>query len=682
MPYRILKRDGTLHKWDVAKIQAAAEKALMSADVEDIAGRSEQVREKVLSRINGSKILSQETVQDHIEASLMSLELHEAAKHFILYREKRRQQREADNAYLNITETIDEYIGEEDWRVNENANMDFSFQGMVLHLSGSIQARYVLDQYPEEVRNAHMQGYIHIHDLSFGLTSYCSGWSLKDLLMEGFNLKGCCSSSPAKHLDSALVQVINFIGTLQNEFSGAQAFNSVDTYLAPFIHYDKLDYKTVKQNIQRFIYNLNTTSRWGGQTPFSNITLDLKCPKHIADQPVIIGGKPMDKTYGEFQEEMLMFNKAFVEVMTEGDADGRIFSFPIPTYNVTEDFPWETEVGEKIATMTAKYGTPYFQNFINSDLSPEDVQSMCCRLRIDKREVQRKTGGIFGAGDLTGSIGVVTLNLAKMGYIADDKQGFFDLVKHYSDIAKTSLELKRKWINANFKKGMYPWSRRYLKNGFKGHFSTIGVIGGNEACSNLLGVDLLADDGMDLMEETLTLIKDKTLNYQKKTGNLYNLEATPAEGASYRLATMDKKMHKGIIQCGNGERYYTNSTQLPAYSDLDPIEIIERQERLQVIYTGGTVQHVYLGEAVSSGKVVKDFVMNVFTKTKLPYISITPTFSICENHGYLSGEHTICPNCGEPADVMTRVVGYYRQTNRFNKGKKAEWKERVKFTLE
>ncbi|BBD06736.1 anaerobic ribonucleoside triphosphate reductase [Desulfovibrio ferrophilus] len=638
---------------------------------------SKRLARKVEEKLAGIDVPEQEHVQDMVEQVLMEGRLYSVAKKFMIYREKRRELRQQSAAYLDIKDTIDNYLSKADWRVAENANMTHSFQGLMLHLSGTVQARYALEKYPEEVRLAHEHGYFHVHDLSFGLAGYCAGWSLRDLLLEGFNLEGRSCAGPAQHFDSALGQMVNFLGTLQNEWAGAQAFNNVDTYLAPFVREDKLTYKQVRQAMQKFVFNLNTTSRWGGQSPFTNLTFDLAPPKHIAGEAVIIGGKLRDSTYGEYEKEMQWINKAFLEVMIEGDYHDRIFSFPIPTYNVTADFPWKTEIGELLLKLTAKYGVPYFQNFINSDLDPEDVRSMCCRLKMDLRELRKKTGGLFGAGDLTGSIGVVTLNLPKLAYLSQGEEDFLDLLTEYTELAKDSLEFKRKLINDNLERGMFPWSKRYLKNGFNGHFSTIGLLGGHEACLNLLGKGIETPAGTRLMERVLNHLQELTAGFQEETGSLYNLEATPAEGTSYRLARIDKRLYTEIKAAGNGTPYYTNSTSLPVgYSD-DVLFALEHQNKLQPLYTGGTVFHTFLGEAVADTESLRKFIIKAFSNTKIPFLSITPTFSVCQEHGYIQGEHFQCPTCGIDAEVYTRIVGYYRPVSRWNEGKKAEYDDRL-----
>lgn len=680
MPKQIRKRDGRLESWSNDRIALAILKALRASGIKDPL-LSHRLARKVEAKLMELDVPEQELVQDMVEMVLMESRLFDVAKKYIIYREKRRELRSQHEAFLNIRETIDNYVNKSDWRVSENANMGHSFQGLMLHLSGSVQARYSLDKYPEEVRLAHEHGYFHIHDLSFGLAGYCAGWSLRDLLLEGFNLEGKCSSGPARHFDSALGQMVNFLGTLQNEWAGAQAFNNVDTYLAPFIRRDNLNYSEVRQAVQKFVFNLNTTSRWGGQSPFTNLTFDLVPPKHIGKEAVIIGGKLQDKTYADFSREMEMMNKAFLEVMLEGDYHGRIFSFPIPTYNVTADFPWESEVGRLLLELTAKYGVPYFQNFINSDLNPEDVRSMCCRLQMDLRELRKRTGGLFGAGDLTGSIGVVTLNLPKLAFLAQGEEDFLDIITEYSGLAKDSLEFKRKFISDNMERGLFPFTRRYLKNGLRNHFSTIGIIGGHEACMNLLGKGIETEAGTRLMQRTLNHLRELTIGYQENTGSLYNLEATPAEGTSYRLAKIDKALYSSIYASGNGVPYYTNSTAMPVGATTDVFQALEHQNKLQPLYTGGTVFHTFLGESVADCDSLKSFIIKAMSMTKLPYISITPTFSVCKEHGYLIGERPACPECGNETEVYTRVVGYYRPVSMWNKGKQAEFQDRVVFGL-
>ena len=680
MPKQIRKRDGCLETWSTQRIAQAILKALKASGIKDplLATRLAGKVEGKLADL-GNDVPEQEHVQDAVELVLMESRLFGVARRYIVYREKRRELREQKAAFLDIADVIDNYIAKTDWRVAENANMTHSFQGLMLHLSGTVQARYALGKYPEEARAAHEHGYFHIHDLSFGLAGYCAGWSLRDLLLEGFNLQGRSSAGPARHFDTALGQMVNFLGTLQNEWAGAQAFNNVDTYLAPFIRHDGLTYREVRQAMQKFIFNLNTTSRWGGQSPFTNLTFDLAPPKHLAQEAVIIGGMMQDAVYGDFGPEMEMINRAFLEVMGEGDFDGRIFSFPIPTYNITAEFPWDGEIGRLLLELTAKYGAPYFQNFINSDLSPEDVRSMCCRLQMDLRQLRNKVGGLFGAGDLTGSVGVVTLNLPKLAFLAQGEEDFLDLVGEYAELAKDALEFKRKMISDNLERGLFPWTKRYLTNGFKGHFSTIGLVGGHEACLNLLGKGIETDAGVRLMTRMLEHLRTLTAGFQEETGNLYNLEATPAEGTSYRLAKIDKSLYADIKASGNGTPYYTNSTTLPVGLSRDVFAALEHQNKLQPLYTGGTVFHTYLGEAVADVEALKSFIVKAFTMTKIPYLSITPTFSICKTHGYIKGEHFECPDCGAASEVFTRIVGYYRPVSLWNKGKQAEYEERLTY---
>lgn len=679
MPKNIVKRDGRIETWSLERIAQAILKSLNASGIKDPL-LARRLARKVEAKLEEMASPEQEMVQDTVEQVLMESRLYHVARRYIVYREKRRQIRSETETFLDVTETIDSYLNKSDWRVSENANMAHSFQGLMLHLSGSVQARYSLEKYPEEIRQAHEHGYFHIHDLSFGLAGYCAGWSLRDLLLEGFNLEGRCSSGPPRHFDAALGQMVNFLGTLQNEWAGAQAFNNVDTYLAPFVRHDGLSYDDVRQAMQKFVFNLNTTSRWGGQSPFTNLTFDLTPPAHIASEAAIIGGALTDSVYGDFGPEMEMINRAFLEVMLGGDYHGRIFSFPIPTYNVTPDFPWSSEVGRLLLQLTAKFGAPYFQNFINSDLKPEDVRSMCCRLQMDLRELRKRTGGLFGAGDLTGSIGVVTLNLPKLAYLAQGEEDFLDLVGEYAALAKDSLEFKRKMVVDNMEKGMFPFSRRYLKNGFRGHFSTIGLVGGHEACLNLLGKGIETEAGTRLMIRTLDYLRELTSSFQEETGNLYNLEATPAEGTSYRLAKIDKKLYADIQASGNGVPYYTNSTLLPVGHTEDVFTALEHQNRLQPMYTGGTVFHSFLGESAPDMESLQKFIVRALSETKIPYISITPTFSVCKDHGYLTGEQAICPTCGAETEVYTRVVGYYRPVKLWNKGKQAEYKDRVEYS--
>jgi len=696
----VCKRDGALVPWDYNKIFGAVMKAanvtlnekdlkdflyavyMQNIDFAELKKSPLSAMEEFIKREKPKKyIVHIEDIQNHVEKILMKAGYFDVAKAYILYRDQRRRSREIAATHVDTNSVIDEYIEGIDWRVKENANIAHSFQGLMLHMSGTVQAKHALEHMPKEIREAHRHGFFHIHDLSMGLTGYCAGWSLKNLIMDGFNCPGNTCSAPASHFDSILGQMINFLGTLQNEWAGAQAFNNVDTLLAPFIRKDNLSYAEVKQSMQKFIYNMNTNSRWGGQSPFTNITLDLKCPSHMANEPVLVGGKTWDDyTYSMFQEEQDMFNKAFLEVMLKGDANEKIFSYPIPTYNVTPDFPWESEVGKKILEVTAKYGVPYFQNFINSDISPEDVRSMCCRLQMDLKELRKKTGGLFGAGDMTGSVGVVTLNLPKMAYVANgDKEVFFSQVKKYAELAKNCLEIKRKIITKYFDLGLYPYTKRYLTCGYKNHFSTIGLVGGHEACLNLIGKGIETHEGIGLATETLNLLRDLATRFQEETGNLYNIEATPAEGTAYRLAKIDKAEYEDVVASGSKNPYYTNSTNLPVGFTANVIEAVEHQDKLQTLYTGGTVFHVYLGESVTDIDALKSLIIKILSKSKMPYVSITPTFSICDDCGYISGEHFECPTCKKECEVYTRVTGFYRPVKRFNAGKLEEYKDRKEY---
>jgi len=695
----VRKRNGHLQEFDGQKIEQAIKKAFLVSNLESKLDIVPKITQDVINKINENdekystsigKVIDLEEIQDLVEESLVKYNLYRVAKNYILYREKKNALREKKNVFVDIDSLFGDYLTLENWRVKENANMGYSYQGLVLTVNSLLQSQYWLHLYTEEIKNAHKQGFIHLHDLS-QLSGYCSGWSLYDIILEGFNLEGngCCSA-PAKHLDSLFGQIVNFIGTLQNEWAGAQGINSFDTLCAPFVYYDDLSYKEVKQYIQRFVYNLNTSSRWGGQCPFSNITFDIIPSSNFANQPVIIGGKPQNKTYKEFQREMLMIVKAYFEILLEGDAFGNPFTFPIPTINITKDFPWDSEIGELIFKVTGKYGSPYFQNFINSEISPEDVRSFCCRLQLDKRQIEEKfkklenkTGGLFGSGDLTGSIGVVTINLAKLAYIAKDTIEFFTLLSHYARLAKDSLEFKRQFLTEQYDKGLYPFTKRYLgKRKFDTYFSTIGIIGGHEACINLLGKGIETKEGVNLMKKTLNYLRELLIEFQKETGNMYNLEAVPGEGASYRLAKIDKEMYKDIYTSGTEETpYYTNSTQLPVTIN-DTWFALLHQNNLQPLYTGGTVFHVFVGEDLSNTvRPLQNFVKTVFTKTKLPYLTITPTFSVCKKHGYIAGEHFNCPICDNECNVFSRVVGYYRPIQRWNEGKKEEFKDRNYFAV-
>lgn len=581
------------------------------------------------------------------------------------------------DANINL---VDGYLKQLDWKVNENSNMAYSIQGLNNYIASEISKQYWLNKvYPADVRNAHLNGDIHIHDLNI-ISVYCVGWDLKDLLTEGFTgVRGKIESAPARHFRTALGQIVNFMYTMQGEAAGAQAFSNFDTLLAPFISYDNLDYMQVKQALQEFVFNMNVPTRVGFQTPFTNITMDLTVPSYYAEQPVIIGGELQERTYKEFQNEMDMLNKAFFEVMMEGDNSGRVFTFPIPTYNITKDFDWDNENIKGLWEMAAKYGIPYFSNFINSDMSPEDARSMCCRLRIDNRELEYRGGGLFGSNPLTGSVGVVTVNLPKIAGSSKTKGEFLEILSQKMEIAKESLEIKRKLLENLTDKELYPYTKFYLRDiksrfgvYWKNHFSTIGLIGMNEACLSLLGDDIGSFRGKQFALDVMDFMRAKIVEYQKETGNNYNLEATPGEGTSYRLAKID----------GGKYSYYTNSTQLPVNYTDDIFEVLEHQDDLQTKYTGGTVVHIYAGERIQSLDTMKNLVKKICNNYHLPYFTFSPTFSICPNHGYVTGEHFSCPECGESCEVYSRVVGYIRPVQQWNKGKKKEFTDRKEFKLE
>lgn len=638
-----------------------------------------------------------EEIQDLVEKTLFDNNEYKAAKAFIIYRYQHQNIRESKEIFSNI-DLIEDYINHDDWRIKESANSSYSLQGLNQHVSTIISSQYWLNQiYPKEIADAHKQGRIHIHDLGF-LSVYCVGWDMEDLLLTGFKgVEGKTQSKPAKHLRTALGQIVNFFYTMQGEAAGAQAFSNFDTYLAPFIRFDKLNYEQVKQCLQEFFFNINVPTRVGFQTPFTNVTLDLTIPGFLKSQPVIIGGKVQPETYGDFQSELEMFNKAFAEVMLEGDAQGSVFSFPIPTYNITPDFDWENPNYEPIWEMTAKYGIPYFSNFVNSDMSPDDVRSMCCRLRLDKRELQKRGGGLFGANPLTGSVGVVTINLPKLGYEAQNTDDFFNRLEWLMDIAKNSLELKRKVIERLTDEGLYPYSKFYLRHLYKknkaywnNHFSTIGIVGMNECCLNHSGYALTEEKGHAFALKVMDFMRKKMEDYQEETGHIYNLEATPAEGTSYRLARIDKMQYPDIIVANEkayqtgAQPYYTNSTQLPVNYTDDLFEALRLQDALQTKYTGGTVFHTFVGEKQLPTASIKQLVNKITKNFHLPYITLSPTFSICPNHGYIYGEHQQCPKCKsegieQRCTIFSRIVGYLRPVDQWNEGKQAEYKERAWF---
>ena len=656
----VTKRDGTLAPFDSSKIYNAINKAgtttgefgeqeswLLTAQVL-----------KVLKHKFSESLPSIEQIQDIVEQVLISSNYFATAKAYILYRDQRNRAREDHKVMVDVESSVNEYLEKLDWRINENANQGYSNGGLILNVSGKVTANYWLSHvYPANVGEAHRNGDIHIHDLSM-LAAYCAGWSLKNLLHEGFNgVPGKAEAGPAKHLSAAVGQMVNFMGTLQNEWAGAQAFSSVDTYLAPYVRLDKLNYNQVYQCMQELVYNLNVPSRWGSQTPFTNFTFDWVCPEDLRDKHPMVAGVEQEFTYGDLKDEMHMINKAYIEVMMKGDIKGRPFTFPIPTYNMTPDFPWEDENTELLFEMTAKYGLPYFQNFINSVLKPGQIRSMCCRLQLDLRELLARGNGLFGSAEQTGSIGVVTLNCARLGYVyKGDEHALFNRVDELMEISRTSLEIKRKVIQRLIDNGLFPFTKRYLGT-LRNHFSTIGVNGINEMIRNFTNDEHnIADEwGQAFAEKFLDYIRAKLVKIQEETGHMYNLEATPAESATYRFAREDKKRFKGIIQAGTEDNpYYTNSSQLPVNYTDDPFEALELQEKLQTKYTGGTVLHLYMGQRVSSAKVCRDIVRRVLTNYRLPYVTITPTFSVCPKHGYISGEHKYCPICDEEKKAEKR----------------------------
>ena len=686
----IKKRDGRTAKFDRKKIEKAIEKAGLETGEFD-AAQAVELTDKVLGVLetrNQKRLPSVEDIQDIVEDALIDSKFKKTAKAYIIYRDQHKKLREiTSNAHVDL---IDKYLENLDWKVNENSNMGYSLQGLNNYVSAEITKTYWLDKiYTSKIGKAHKEGDLHIHDLNL-LSVYCVGWDLTDLLQEGFTgVAGKVASKPAKHFRSALGQVVNFFYTLQGEAAGAQAFSDFDTLLAPFIRADKLSYKEVKQAIQEFVFNVNVPTRVGFQTPFTNITLDLECPKHMADNPVIIGGEMQDTTYGEYQEEMNMLNKALLEVLSEGDANGRVFTFPIPTVNITKDFNWDNPVIESLWEASAKYGIPYFSNFINSDMDPEDARSMCCRLRIDNRQLEYRGGGLFGSNPMTGSVGVVTINLPRLALKSKNEKEFFKRLAELMDMAKDSLETKRKVLERLTDANLYPYTKFYLRNikqrfnqYWKNHFSTIGLIGTNEAALNLLGVDIGTEKGKAFAEKTLDFMRDRLVEYQKETGNNYNLEATPAEGTTYRLAQLDKASFPDRAHFANGIGaevkcpFYTNSSHLPVNYTDDLFELMDLQDNLQTKYTGGTVIHFFLGERMDDPQTLKKLVKTICENYKLPYFTFSPSFSICKNHGYIIGEHPECPKCGEATEVYSRVVGFLRPVSQWNKGKQAEFEMR------
>ncbi len=692
---RIVKRNGQIETFEPRKITTAILKAGRATGEfdEDVARTLTMRVVNVALQMAGDRLPTVEGIQDIVEEVLLTSPYRKTAKAYIIYRDQHAKIREI--TMRSNVGLVDQYLERLDWKVNENSNMAYSLQGLNNYISTEVTKVYWLNKvYAPQVREAHRKGDLHIHDLGL-LSVYCVGWDLQDLLREGFRgASGKMESRPAKHLRTALGQVVNFFYTLQGEAAGAQAFSNFDTLLAPFIRYDGLSYDEVKQALQEFVFNVNVPTRVGFQTPFTNLTMDLNVPRHFADQPVICGGEARKETYGEFQAEMDVLNRAFLEVMLEGDAKGRVFTFPIPTYNITKDFDWDNPNIDLLWKITAKYGIPYFANFVNSDMSPEDARSMCCRLRLDNRELRSRGGGLFGASPLTGSAGVVTINMPRLGYLSADEDDFFRRLVRLMDLAKDSLEVKRKVLEDFTHSGLYPYSRFYLRHVkerlgeyWKNHFSTIGLVGMNEACLNLFGEAITTDRGRAFAERVLVFMRDRLLDYQRETGNYYNLEATPAEGVSYRMARLDKETYPKMI-CANEEAvrrghepFYTNSTHLPVNFSDDVFEVLDLQDALQTKYTGGTVLHVFVGERIRDHEALKGLVRVICSRYKLPYFTITPTFSVCPNCGYIAGEHRYCVKCEEECEVYSRVVGYLRPVQQWNKGKKEEFGHRKTYRV-
>lgn len=687
--FKVVKRDGETDDFNLAKIRGAIEKAFKATgkeytdDIIELLGL--RVTADFQSKIEEG-VVHVEDIQDSVETVLEQAGYTDVAKAYILYRKQREKMRNMKSTILNYKEIVDSYVKVEDWRVKENSTVTYSVGGLILSNSGAVTANYWLSEiYDEEIANAHRNCDIHIHDLSM-LTGYCAGWSLKQLIQEGLGgIPGKITSSPAKHLSVLCNQMVNFLGIMQNEWAGAQAFSSFDTYLAPFVKVDNLSYEEVKKCIESFIYGVNTPSRWGTQSPFSNITLDWTVPNDLAELPAIVGGKEMDFRYKDCKKEMDMVNKAFIETMIEGDANGRGFQYPIPTYSITRDFDWsDTENNRLLFEMTSKYGTPYFSNYINSDMEPSDVRSMCCRLRLDLRELRKKSGGFFGSGESTGSVGVVTINLPRIAYLSKNEKEFYHRLDHMMDISARSLKIKRGVISKLLDEGLYPYTKRYLGT-FDNHFSTIGLIGMNEVGLNAkwLGEDLTHEKTQEFAKDVLNHMRERLSDYQEAYGDLYNLEATPAESTTYRLAKYDKKQYPGIITAGReGETpYYTNSSHLPVGYTSDIFEALDIQDELQTLYTSGTVFHAFLGEKLPDWKAAATLVRKIAQNYKLPYYTISPTYSICKEHGYIAGEHFTCPHCGKEAEVYSRITGYYRPVQNWNDGKTQEYKDRKLYEI-
>ena len=685
--YQVVKRDGKIASFDISKISTAITKAFEATHMEynpDIIDLlALRVTADYQDKIHDGKI-TVEDIQDSVEDILSKAGYADVAKAYILYRKQREKIRNLNSTMLDYKELVDNYLHINDWRVKENSTVTYSVGGLILSNSGAITANYWLSEiYDQEIADAHKSGAIHLHDLSM-LTGYCAGWSLKQLIQQGLGIPGKINSTPASHLSTLCNQMVNFLGIMQNEWAGAQAFSSFDTYLAPFVKVDNLSQKEVKQCIQSFVFGVNTPSRWGTQAPFSNITLDWTVPRDLENLPAIVGGKEQDFTYGDCKKEMDMVNKAFIEIMTEGDADGRGFQYPIPTYSITRDFDWsDTENNRLLFEMTAKYGTPYFSNYINSDMEPSDVRSMCCRLRLDLRELRKKSGGYFGSGESTGSVGVVTINLPRIAYLSQTPEEFYERLDHMMDIAARSLKVKRTVITKLMDAGLYPYTKYYLGT-FDNHFSTIGLIGMNEVGLNAkwLRKDLTHPETQAFAKDVLNHMRERLMDYQEQYGDLYNLEATPAESTTYRFAKHDKEEFPDIVTANeNGTPYYTNSSHLPVGYTEDIFSALDVQDELQTLYTSGTVFHAFLGEKLPDWKAAAELVRKIAENYKLPYYTMSPTYSVCADHGYLSGEQHTCPICGKPAEVYSRITGYYRPVQNWNDGKTQEFKDRKVYDL-
>ena len=685
--YRVVKRDGRIVDFEISKIANAMKKAFDATETNYNQSVIDFLAVMVTADFQPKitdELIHIEDIQDSVESVLSRGGYENVAKAYILYRKQHENLRAVSDTVLDYKKTVDNYLKINDWRVKENSTVTYSVGGLILSNSGAITANYWLSEvYDEEIANAHRNGDLHLHDLSM-LTGYCAGWSLKQLIQQGLGIPGKINSTPASHLSTLCNQMVNFLGIMQNEWAGAQAFSSFDTYLAPFVRVDKLSQKEVKQCIQSFIFGVNTPSRWGTQAPFSNITLDWTVPADLRDLPAIVGGKEQDFTYGDCQKEMDMVNKAFIEIMTEGDANGRGFQYPIPTYSITKDFDWsETENNRLLFEMTAKYGTPYFSNYINSDMEPSDVRSMCCRLRLDLRELRKKSGGFFGSGESTGSVGVVTINMPRIAYLSKTEDEFYQRLDHMMDIAARSLKTKRTVITKLLDAGLYPYTKYYLGT-FENHFSTIGLVGMNEACLNArwLHKDLTDPEAQEFTKAVLNHMRERLSDYQEKYGDLYNLEATPAESTSYRLAKHDRNRYPEIITANmNGTPYYTNSSHLPVGYTEDIFSALDIQDDLQTLYTSGTVFHAFLGEKLPDWRAAADLVRKIAENYKLPYYTMSPTYSVCHDHGYITGEHFTCPKCGKDTEVWSRITGYYRPVQNWNDGKVQEFKDRKEYNI-